>query len=156
MTQRNKIPANTGVLLKGAPGTYVLPAYTGAVSPVENNLLVGRNTAATLDVTTTTGSTEYTNRVLAVVENELGFYNLKEPSTLAAHKAYLPIATSLLELFVDSKKVTVNFEKRGTTEIKVVELETNPGNTTYNLQGQKVQKAGRGIYIVDGRKTYIK
>ena len=155
-TQHDKMPANTGVLLKGTEGTYVLPEYTGTVSSFATNMFVGINADATVGVTTTTGSNEYTNLVLAVVGGELGFYNLLASGTLAAHKAYLPILTSALNVIGGSKKVTVNFEKGGATGIKAAELNTNSENTIYNLQGQKVEKPEHGIYIVDGKKTYIK
>lgn len=155
-TQRDKIPANTGVMLKGTAGSYILPEYTGTVSPVATNLFVGINEKATLDVTTTKDDVEYTNLVLAVVGGDLGFYNLIESGILAAHKAYLPIATSLLNTLGESKKVNVNIVKGGTTDIKAVEVDSNSENTIYNLQGQKVQNPERGIYIINGKKTYIK
>ena len=155
-TRCDKVPANTGVLLKGTPGVYVLPEYTGSVSPVATNMFVGINTDATVDVTTTKSGNEYTNLVLAVVGGELGFYNLIASGTLATHKAYLPILTSALNVIGSSKKITINFNNGGATDIKGVELNTLSDDTIYNLQGQKVVNPERGIYIVNGKKTYIK
>ena len=52
--------------------------------------------------------------------------------------------------------VTVTFKEKGGTGIKVVEADALENAVIYNMQGVRVEKAEKGLYIVNGRKVVIK
>ena len=146
------IPAGQGMLVNGTENTYALAQYKSSVASVTNKFK-GTNVAMTLYQT----RDGYTNYILGVdADNKAGFYKVAETSggTLAAHKAYL----SLENASGSSKKLVMEFKNENgqTTDIKTVELDGNLENIIYNLQGQKVQKPEHGVYIIKGKKTYIK
>ena len=139
-----QVPADTGVLLKSeketAPYFYIDEAAT-----IENNLLV----PASLKV-----SGDYTFYQLAYDNYEaktgLGFYWGAENGgvfTVKAGTAYLavPNAVSVKGFLLDGTP----------TAIEGVEAENNT-DVIYNLSGQRVQKAQRGLYIVNGKKLMVK
>ena len=114
-------------------------------------MFVGTNVDMTLDQITG----DYTNFILGTDGTTAGFYKVGESGTLAAHKAYLPLLTANIAL---SKKLVMNFKNENgqTTDIKTAELNGDMENMIYNLQGQKVENPEHGIYIIKGKKTYIK
>lgn len=89
LTKVNNVPANTPVLLyKEGGATENIPVMTGATAVTENDLVAGTGAA----VATTDG--DYTNMILNVVDEKIGFY-FAAGNTVAANRAYLHIATSL-------------------------------------------------------------
>ena len=139
-----QVPAGTGVLLqsenKTAPYFYIDEA-----DAIENNLLV----PASLKV-----SGDYTFYKLAYDDYDaktgLGFYWGAENGgefTVKAGTAYLavPNAVSVKGFLLDGTP----------TAIEGVEAENNT-DVIYNLSGQRVQKAQRGLYIVNGKKFMVK
>ncbi|MBP5425445.1 MAG: chitobiase/beta-hexosaminidase C-terminal domain-containing protein, partial [Prevotella sp.] len=131
------IPAGTGVVLKGAEGSYTM-----AVS----------NTGATLDGT---------NLLKANIANrepdEAEYYTLaagpkfckSTGGTLAAGKAYLVIPSGS-----SARIVTMTFdgEATGISELKSVAEE----GALYNLSGARVSKPTKGLYIQNGKKLMVK
>jgi hypothetical protein len=90
--------------------------------------------------------------VFALQGGSVGFYNLINPTNIPAGKAYLEttVAVSSPVLMFDiegttgiSEKVTVNND----------EIATSP---VYNLNGQRVEKPAKGLYIVNGKKVIVK
>jgi hypothetical protein len=63
-------------------------------------------------------------------------------------RAYLNVTTPS-----PVKALTFSFDNE--TAVSTVEAETGKA-TIYNLAGQRVNKAQKGLYIVNGKKTYIK
>ena len=89
MTPVDNVPAGTPVLLyKEGGATENIPVMTGAATVTDNDLVAGPGAA----VATTDG--EYTNMILNVVDEKIGFY-FANGQTVAANRAYLHIATSL-------------------------------------------------------------
>ena len=141
-----QVPAGTGVLLKSeketAPYFYINEAAT-----IDNNLLKPASQEM---------SGDYTFYKLAYDDYDaktgLGFYlgaaNGGE-FTVKAGTAYLAVPVS--------NAVSVKgFLLDGTsTAIEGVEAENNT-DVIYNLSGQRVQKAQRGLYIVNGKKLMVK
>jgi len=74
---------------------------------------------------------------------------------LVYNKSYLSIPTEI----ANAKTLSLAFEREdGTTRIVSAESFTkacDDGNI-FNLQGQKVTKPGKGIYIVNGKKHLVK
>ena len=141
MTQVNKVPANTGlVLMATTPGSAVnVPVFDGTdADDVTGNKMKG-------SATTTT----------AVAENK--GYILKDgvfqPSSgvgeLPAGKAYLNIA-------VAAGAPVLNLNFGDTTGIKTIDNSQLTIDNVYDLQGRRVAQPTKGLYIVNGRKVVIK
>ena len=69
------------------------------------------------------------------------------------HKAYLPTG-SLKQGANNSKSLGLYFP--GTTDIENVKTESGKVKAIYDLQGRKVEYPTNGIYIVDGKKVFVK
>ena len=140
MTQVNKVPAGTGLVIKktGSAASYDVPVFDGTgADDVSGNKMAGSATATT-----------------AIAEN--GGYILKDgvfqpanAGTLAAGKAYLAIAVS------SAHELIMDFDESDVTAISEVTT-TNHTNEFYDLQGRKVAQPTKGLYIVNGKKVIIK
>ena len=131
------IPANTGVVLKATTGAECKFANAiGTAAAVEANLLNG---------TTETVKVEGPAYVLANVEGEVGFYQAKLDGEGKfqnnANKAYLPVT---------SEARFISFDFGTETAIESVESVENNA-VVYDLAGRRVQKAQKGLYIVNGK-----
>ena len=136
-----KIPANTGVVVKGTAGeTYTFAGTTGAEPLTETNYMVAVSTTIT-DLAPATG--DKTNYVL--VDGK--FCPFTGVATVDAGKAYLSIVAP------SDGKLDINWEEpTGISDIdsSIAEMLTEG---VYNLNGQKVNSMVKGqIYIVDGKK----
>lgn len=139
-----KIPANTGIILKGTNNDAIsLPLTTANTDEIgTNNLLVSDGTV--------TGD-ESTIYVLANGSNGVGFYKLESGDAIAAGKAYLQVTPPSASSFFDIDD--------GTTGITMVQGEgfmVNGSDIYYDLQGRRVAKPTKGLYIVNGKKVIIK
>ena len=139
MTALEGIKANNGAILKGEPSTkYVLTAGT-VNSDWSGNLLEG-------SVTDTMVSGEA--YVLGTVNNVTGFYKAELTNGKFknnAGRAYLPVEAGARFLSFDFG-----------TETDIDEVNTENGNVDtviYDLSGRRVQKAQKGLYIVNGVKV---
>jgi len=137
------ISANTGVLLAGdANKTYYLNVATSASSLGENDFIAGTGAAPS----------DNTMTYFAMVKNSnpLAFGKIANGVAIPANKAYLAVPAAL-EV---GARLTAIFDGEATA-IKTVE-NAKAGKTIYNLNGQRVNKAQKGLYIVNGKKTIIK
>ena len=139
-----QVPAGTGVLLKSEKETAPY-FYIDEAAAIENNLLK----PASLKM-----SGSYTFYKLAYDDYDaktgLGFYWGADNGgvfTVKPGTAYLavPNAVSVKGFLLDGTP----------TAIEGVEAENNT-DVIYNLSGQRVQKAQRGLYIVNGKKLMVK
>ena len=143
MTQvKSVVPANTAVLLKAKEGSYNLTIAAEAQA-IEGNLLAG-----------TVGSelVESEAFVLGNKEKGVGFYsaelNQKEKTAFVNNgfRAYLPAAAAGAHF--------LSFDFGTETSIENIEGAENAANAViYNLSGRRVQKAQKGLYIVNGVKV---
>ena len=134
-----KVPANTGLLVSGE--TTDVPVCTSA-DPVDN-LLVG--------VTTETVKDANTIFVLMNGSKGIGFYKNANDFTLRANSAYLPaeaVETAGARTFIGFDDDTTGIAEMNTQKEDVKRM--------FDLQGRKVTKAAKGLYIVDGRKVVVK
>ena len=135
------IPAATPVVLEGEEGTYTFN-FADDVETVENDL---KGTYAPLEYTDDT-PLYYVLNVLPT-NAEIGFYALN--GTLAANRAYLEIQGGAATV----KGITLSWgNPTGIETVKTAQA----GKTIYNLAGQRVLNAQKGIYIVDGKKAVVK
>lgn len=140
MTQVNKVPAGTGLVLKATtPGTAVnVPVFDGTgADDVTNNKMVGSATEAT----------EIAANAGYILKD--GKFHPATAGTLAAGKAYLKIAVAN-----GNAPLAIDFDE--TTGVKSIEHGTLNIEHFYDLQGRKVAQPTKGLYIVNGRKVVVK
>ena len=144
MTQVNKVPAGTGLVLKATtPGSAVnVPVFDGT-SPddVSGNKMAGSATATT-DIAANGGY---------ILKD--GVFQPATAGTLAAGKAYLNISVG-----AGARALEMNFDDNETTGLSEVTNTnlTNNTNEVFDLQGRKVAQPTKGLYIVNGKKVIIK
>ena len=78
----------------------------------------------------------------------IGFYPFNG-TTLAGFKAYMPDGSGVRGFL---------FHEDGTQNAidGITSLTPAPGQPIYDLSGRRVQKAGKGLYIVGGKKVFFK
>ena len=69
---------------------------------------------------------------------------------MAAYRAYLK------KVGASEAKIAFNFGGAIVDGIEAVELLNNLSGNIYNLNGQKLQKAQKGINIINGKKVLVK
>ena len=150
----NQVPANTGVLVQSNE-TNAMYVYIESAPAIEGNLL-----RASVTEQTTTGADdtkEYKYYMLSYnKDNEnLGFYwgeNDGAAFTSKAGRAYLAV-----EKTNDAAAVKGFSLSDMETGISKVSGSAAAGNgVIYDLQGRRVERAVRGLYIVNGRKVVVK
>lgn len=147
-TEGKIIPAGTGVLLNGNPGTYTFNVSSEAGTLVADNWLKGSDEEAT-----TEGGERY--YMLSLDANStagsVGFY-WGAPNggafTNGAHKAYLCVKPG-----VAGAKTCYRFDGQ-TTAIDGTRADkpTTADGAVYNLAGQRVDRSYKGVVIKNGKK----
>lgn len=150
LTRITDVPANTGIVVKGDADTYTIPWGPGET--IVSNMLAG----VTVNTVLNKVDGDYTNYILSNKNDNLGFYAVTDGSTLSAGKAYLPLPTASLSNIAGARGVKFVFDDEQTTDIIIVgRTNTDAKNEVYDLQGRKVRKAVKGLYIVNGKKVTI-
>ena len=145
------VPAQTGLLLVGAPGAYL--AKKGTSSTVYVNMLKGVTKDTTID--RTEGS--YFNYVFRDGEEGLGFYLANNNTSVSSHEAYLQ-----LRYGVAGSRPIVKMVFDDMTAISDIPSDGQPFDV-YSLSGILLKRGATslkampaGIYIVNGRKVVNK
>lgn len=150
LTKVDVVPAETGVLLRSMTGgavTAAIPVATSAAAIDDNAFVPVLETIESL----ASEKDGYANYILSKNGDVTGFYKANNKK-VAAGKAYL--------------RVEANKAKEGLTigyadETDGIRLMENgklamENAAIYNLSGQRVNKAQKGIYIVNGKKIVMK
>lgn len=134
------IPANVGVVVKAAQGTYNFNitttenVATSALSGVPNTENVASESAAF---------------ILANGKHGVGFYKLSSANrTIHGSRAFYtaPAEAQAVSAFLLEDNVT-----------GIEEIETSADKAPiYDLSGRRVAKAEKGVYIQNGRKIFVK
>ena len=134
------IPANVGVVVKAAQGTYNFNitttenVATSALNGVPNTANVASESAAF---------------ILANGRHGVGFYKLSSANrTIHGFRAYYtaPAEAQAVSAFLLENNVT-----------GIEEIETSADKAPiYDLSGRRVAKAEKGVYIQNGRKIFVK
>ena len=135
------IPANVGVVVKAAQGTYNFNittttenVATSALSGVPNTANVASESAAF---------------ILANGKHGVGFYKLSSANrTIHGFRAFYtaPVEAQAVSAFLLEDNVT-----------GIEEIETSADKAPiYDLSGRRVAKAEKGVYIQNGRKIFVK
>ena len=131
------VPADAAVVLKGDEGTYTFyPKAIGVDLVLDNDLV-----AAKEEITANGGQF-----ILAKLDGKAGFAKATPGTVIPAGKGYL--------VFLNAVKAFYPFDEEGETGIENVNanLNLNEG-AIYNIAGQRVNKAQKGIYIINGKKV---
>ena len=156
------IPANTGVIVKAAAGTYTFNNADDAVAAIEGNLFKGSLKDETVKVAS--GKAAY---VLSMVDGEVGMYRaeLTNHSFLNnANKAYLLLDSNNLGVYDEELDTSAGgqlsngyrFDFGGITGIENVKGESGEVKTIYDLSGRAVENPSKGLYIINGKKVLVK
>ena len=149
----NQVPANTGVLVQ-SDNENVMYFYIESAPAIEGNLL-----RASVTEQTTTGADdtkEYKYYMLSYnKDNEnLGFYwgeNDGAAFTSKAGRAYLAVEKT-------NEVAAVKGFSLSDMETGISQVYGSAANNgvIYDLQGRRVERAVRGLYIMNGRKVMVK
>lgn len=151
LTQVYKVPANTGLFIKGMADD--IPVLTGDADVIGTNNLV----AVSAETTVAATDGDNTNYVLALADKDdtsKGVLFLKAADTaVGAGKAYLQIPTDDAP---EAPQLMLSFDDVIATGINTVHGAGLKVNGYYDLQGRKVMNPKKGLYIVNGKKVVIK
>ncbi|MBR6141958.1 MAG: hypothetical protein IKQ37_09410 [Bacteroidaceae bacterium] len=138
LTEIENVPVGTPVILKG--GYYNKIAADLPAINIANDLLG-------TDVATEADGTQYILALAKPAEaeaEEIGFYKAETGTIIPAGKAYYKSTNGVKAFF---------FTEDDATGIAVSPLaETEEGATIFNLAGQRISKAQKGINIMNGKK----
>ena len=177
LTRVKQVPAETGILIMAPQGEYPVP--TASVASVYANMFKGTLTGTTIQTHETIAGEDYINYYLSNGDAGVGFYRVtkEEGVNLNANRCYLPIknkdaaagtrsANSDVNqiIFEESDEVIgiqllrgIGGDENGTTSIKDLTPALSEGEGEwYTLQGQRVAKPGKGLYIKNGKVVVIK
>ena len=169
LTRVMKVQKGEGVLLKGDPNSYEIPSV--AVQSSYENMFVGNTSGNEIQVLETSEDGSQTNYYL---KGDGSFVSVKGYVNIKNNKCYLALPTSMVAvsstrsaedsfIFEEPEviKLPIDFmsigsEGDGTTGVKEVKSGEVKGDEWYTLQGQRVAKPGKGLYIRNGKKVLVK
>ena len=145
------LPANTGVIVKANKGKYIFVQSSTAPANTNKGLLEGTLTRE--EITKEDGKVYY---ILSNEYDPIGLYiagNSRDNKTFwnDANKAYLVISEEEAQ-----GSIGYRFDDENTTSIEEVKAVNGNVKAIYDLQGRKVNTPNKGLYIVDGKKVFIK
>ena len=145
-----KVPANTGLVIEGAEGTYKIPVACANASfdIVSNNLLRATSTGA---FTVPNDGNIYYGLFYSFDRQTVGFQQKEPGYEFGVNKSYLCLtqhqAKGFTEVFFDEIISGV------ATNIQGANNYTWSEGQIYNLNGQRVDKNYNGVIIVNGKKV---
>ena len=141
-----KVPANTGLILKGTAGSeheYQLQTTDEATDDVSENLLSSN----------TEGDYEVASDDIYVLSNlndgQPGFYRAAQGIHVGQYKSYLRYSAS--------QSIELYFDEEETTGIPIISnSQPTADGKYYDLQGRRVSHPTKGVYILNGKKIIVK
>ena len=177
LTRVKKVPAKTGILVMAdKEGEYSVP--TTSVQSVYENMFVGSETAQTIYTNEEIDGVDYVNYYLSNGASGLGFYKVtnEDGVKMGANRCYLPIPkrdaasgargksgeSSFCKMILSDESnddvIAIPLFADDATGINVqssiFNLQSN--EVYYNLQGQRVDRPNKGLYIRNGKKVIIR
>ena len=148
-TAVNIVPANTGLVLNGAKGTYNIPVTLATTEDVSGNKMV----AVPTDINLVKGTDGTENYVLSVQSDEVVFARINADAAIVkAGSAYLTLPED-----VSAPWLSIAEGDDGTTGIEHPTLTLPEGEKSwYSLDGRRIEKPAKGLYIHHGKKVVIK
>ena len=170
LTRVMKVQKGEGVLLKGDPNSYEIPS--AAVQSSYMNMFVGNISGDKIQVNEKSDDGSQTNFYL---NSNGAFVSVNGFVNIGSNKCYLELPTSMVSVastrgteksykFEEPEMIkmpiifrSLSNDGDGTTGIKVQSPMSNvQSDAYYTLQGQRVAKPGKGLYIRNGKKVVIK
>lgn len=151
-TPVGKVPAGTGLLLKGE--TADVPVV-GSADDVDVNLLYAPTTAITGNSLSYDDGENYNYILAQPAGKQIGFYRANN-SNIAVGKAYLRIPQSL-----EARQFSfIGFDENGSETTGIVSVNNrniDKMQRIYDLQGRRIDgQLSKGLYIVNGKKVIVK
>ena len=132
------------VLRRNVEGAVTLtPQSTASTADYSDNQLRGTDVALAQE-------DGYTYYVLSKKSDNFGFFKLNPTTQLGANKAFLKVGANAAREFYG-----FDMDVTGVTNTKQTNF-TNANSQYYDLQGRKVVKPEKGLYIVNGKKYVVK
>ena len=168
MTRVTRASAGVGLIVKGPKGEYSVPSSGAQTSYA--NMLVGNNSGSSVSLAPSDAT--YTYMVMSQGE----FWSFDSSIDFPSGMAYLRIPKAALAMTRSAKDDTPSSSYRFTEEPEVISMTidtrsiSGEGDTTgihetkregvrseewYTLQGQRVAKPGKGLYIHNGKKVLV-
>jgi len=142
-----KVPAETGIILKGSTGDSIYPESAENVSLTTTNIL--QNTASAA-FTVPAGNSYY---ALATLNGKTALYKIQSGVTIPQYKAYLSVTSQQAPaaiFFGDIDGTTTGLGMVST-------LADGQDGDVYDLQGRRMKgNLAKGIYIKNGKKFIVK
>lgn len=135
------VPAGTPLLVKGK--TTDVPVTESATAPEKNLLVAGTGEGVASE---TDGKYNF---ILYAPSGTVGFYKANN-QTVAANRAYLSLSDNPFPSTKSGAKLNAIFSDGETTGINNVNVNDNV--KIFNLAGQQMKGAVKGIYIKNGKK----
>lgn len=135
------IPAGTPVLIEGPQGSYSFATTDGVPAIDATNVLVGTTAA----IAAPDGS-----YILQNQSGKVGFYQVdvtEAQPKVPGFRAYLNVPSSPVKAFFFGEADGIS---------AVAKDASAKDATIFNIAGQRVAKAQKGIYIVNGKKVLVK
>ena len=173
LTRVKKVPAGTGILIMAPEGSY--PITKASVASVYANMFVGTLEGKTIQTEETIGDVDYINYYLSAGKYGVGFYKVTQAGgvSLSPNRSYLPIPKRTVAATRGISSDTERYGIRESDDViairlfqgedaqKGFELIENASSKMekdvfYNLQGQRVNNPGKGLYIKNGIKVVIR
>ena len=169
LTRVMKVQKGEGVLLKGDPNSYEIPS--AAVQSSYENMFVGNTSGNEIQVQETSEDGSQTNYYL---KGDGSFVSVKGYVNIKNNKCYLALPTSMVAVsstrsaeddykFEEPEviKLPIEFksigsEGDGTTGVKEVKSGEVKSDEWFTLQGQRVAKPGKGLYIRNGKVVIVR
>lgn len=148
ITEVTEPAANVPYLIKNEGSSDFSETLSGwgtATADKVDGTLTGVYTAATIPAS----ADNTTNYVLQTQEETQAFYKVAADFTATAYKCYLTVVTS------ENPVKAFFLDFGGEDAINGIEAETENAEI-FNIAGQRVNKAQRGIYIINGKKVLVK
>ena len=159
-SQGDIIPAGTPIVLECETtqsfSNRLLPIANTDAAPT-NNILNGvffDEAKATIE---TGGKTVRVFNInpKTTVRNPIGFYRYSG-TTIKGNKAFLLVDAKTSGAKLDGYDMEEEGTVNGINEVTSEAIVTDANAVYYDLQGRRVERPGRGIYIVNGKKVIIK
>lgn len=148
---------DASTIVAGKP--YLVKAKNNDDALTATNVMVGatvQGSSATADGYTVNYVGTYDGVALTAANSDAWvvsankLWNVNSDVTVGAYRAYFTVAAS------GGAVKALNFNFGTATGIETINGETVENGTIFNLAGQRVQKAQKGLYIVNGKKVLVK
>ena len=144
LTKVENVPANTGVVLKGAADNYPIPVIASS-STAKGDLKGSATDDKAYD-------TSYDYYYLAINGSGDAQFKKLTSGSIAAGKAYLQLPYS----GGAARELSIVFDDETTGVRSIDNGKLTIDNSVYDLSGRRVAKPTKGLYIVNGKKVAVK